>query len=186
MAADPEVDDADDGFPVSQGSETSTPAATPAQGTAARPAPSPSPAAATFAWVQDITTGADLLITMPGDRISVQVFASTPPDITLKLSMVDPLGYPATPGIRAGDLIFQLEAFDAAGLPLETLPAEVSLSVLYGEPDIVGLDESTITLSRLNPLDQQWMTATNLLADPTTNSVMASVVDVGVYAVHVL
>jgi hypothetical protein len=169
-------------FPIEQPAASSPASPPAARETAVSPAPSPSPAPVTE--VQAVTTGADLLLALPGDRVAVQVFASTPPDITLTLRMVDPLAYPATPGNRAGDLIFQLEAFDAAGVPLTTLPAEVSLRVLYADPDIFGLDEASITLSRLDPVDQLWKTAPNLLVDLTTNSVMASTMDTGVYAVH--
>jgi len=172
-----------DSFPIGPPAQNSSASPPSPRGTAASPSPSPSPAP--VMEVQGVTTGADMLLALPGDRVAVQVFASTPPDITLKLRLVDPLAYPATPGIRAGDLIFQVEALDASGVPLTTLPAEVSLSVRYTNPEVVGLDEAAIILSRLDPVDQQWKTAPNLLVDPITNSVMASTVDTGVYAVHV-
>jgi hypothetical protein len=188
MAADDDeiADDDDDTTDAD-----SFPIQTPAQTTAAAPAPSvrpaasPSPSPVPFAEVQGVTTGADMLLALPGDRVAIQVFASTPANITLTLRLVDPLAYPAVPGIRAGNLIFEVVAADAFGAPLATLPAEVSLSVRYADPDVAGLDETFITLSRLDPLDQMWKTAPNLLVDPLTNSVMASVVDTGVFAVHV-
>ena len=45
-------------------------------------------------------------------------------------------------GVRAGDIIFQLEAFDQFGAPVSPLPAEVTLNVQYSNTDVAGLDET--------------------------------------------
>ena len=62
--------------------------------------------------VRVVTTGTDTLLALPGNRVVVQIFASTPAGLTLNLRLVDPLAYPPTPGIRAGNLIFAIQAFD--------------------------------------------------------------------------
>ena len=59
------------------------------------------------------------------------------------------------------------------------------MTVRYSGADITGLDETYLTLSRLDPLDQTWKTASNLLVDPLTNTVMFSVLDTGVFAAYV-
>src|SRR5262249_51361718 len=94
--------------------------AAPANRPSANAAPAPSPKPQTEASA--VTTGADQTLSLNGDRITVQLFSALPPGITVTVRMVDPLTYPPAPGIRAGDLIFQIEAVDASGAPLTTLP----------------------------------------------------------------
>jgi hypothetical protein len=178
------ADVADSGFPIGPPSTNASASPSSARETAsALPSPSPSPAPVTE--VQVVTTGTDTRLALPGNRVVVQIFASTPAGLMLNLRLVDPLAYPPTPGIRAGHLIFVIQAFDATGMEISTLPADVSVMVRYSDADIVGLDETYLTLSRLDPLDQTWKTASNLLVDPLTNTVMFSVLDTGVFAAYV-
>ena len=127
----------------------------------------------------------DATLALQTDRVMLQVFSTMPAGYTLKLRMVDPLLYPATPGIRAGDLIFLLEATDSMGMVQPVLPGEVNLSVRYLDTDVTGLDDTLITLGRLDTFDSTWKTAPKLLTDPMTNYLAASVMDTGVYAVYV-
>jgi hypothetical protein len=78
-----------------------------------------------------------------------------------------------------------LEAIDSTGVVLPTLPAEVNLSVRYTDIDVTGLDDTPITLGRLDPVSATWNTAPKIVTDPITNYVAASVMDTGVYAVYV-
>ena len=130
-----------------------------------------------------MTAGQDLQVTLTGDRVVVQVFASTPPGIRLRLYLVDPNAHPGTPGPLVGDLMFRIEASDASGVPLATLPAEVNLSVRYKESDLGGRDDARVTLTRLDPADGQWKPAPRLLTDSASNFVAASISELGVYAV---
>lgn len=125
-------------------------------------------------------------MTLTGDRVVVQVFASTPPGITLRPYLVDPGAHARTPGTLAGDLMFRIEAWDASGTPLAALPAEVNLSVRYQDSDLDGLDDSLVTLARLDPADNQWKAPLRLLTDPSSKLVAASISDLGVYAVYLL
>jgi hypothetical protein len=153
-------------------------------GTAASPSPAASPQPIVNE-AQLVTTGMDATLALQTDRITVQVFSTMPAGITLKVRIVDPLLYSATPGIRAGDLIFLVEATDSMGVVLPTLPGEVNLAVKYTDVDVTGLDDTAITLGRLDPLDNTWKPAPKLLTDPATNYLAASVMDTGVYAVYV-
>lgn len=133
---------------------------------------------------QGVTQGADGSLTLQGGRIVVRVYPSMPFGVTLKLRLVDPLSYAATPGVRAGDLIFILEAVDQQGATLSQLPAEVNLSVRYSDADVTGLNEPAITMARLDPNTNQWTSAPKMLAQPDSNYIAASVMQPGVYAVY--
>jgi hypothetical protein len=108
-----------------------------------------------------------------------------PRGISLKTRFVDPGTVAAVPGTSAGDMVFLVEARDAAGAALATLPSEINLSVRYGELDVIGLDEQFLTLSRLNPANNQWTPAPKLARDAASNFLAASTSELGVYAVHV-
>jgi hypothetical protein len=167
---------------------TATPTSAPAPASVPRSAAtvaSPSPSPQPVTEVSGVTTGADLLLAMNGTRMTLQLFATLPPGITVTVRMVDPLAYPATPGIRAGDLIFQTEAKDATGLTLTTLPSEVNLAVHYDDADVTGLNEANITLAHYDPSTSQWQTAPKLMTDPPSNFMAATITDLGVYAVYV-
>ena len=131
-----------------------------------------------------MTTGADATLSL-NDRVAVQLFSALPTGLTVTLRMVDPLTYPPTPGIRAGDLIFQIEAKDASGAALTTLPSEINVTIHYTDMDVLGLTEANITMGRLDPSTNQWVTAPKLVTDPAGNTVAASVTDLGVFAVYV-
>jgi len=150
-----------------------------------RPTRTPTPTPIPTTEDQAVTNGQVLRISLTSDRVVVQVFASTPPGITLKLFLVDPNAHARTAGALVGDLMFRIEAMDATGAPLATLPAEVNVSVHYKDADLNGLDDTRVTLTRLDPADSQWKTAPGLLSDPATNFVAASIRDLGVYAVTV-
>lgn len=156
-----------------------TPTATP------RPTRTPTPTPVPTTEDQAITTGGELQVSLTGDRVVVQIFSTTPSGIVLTLRLVDPVTHPGQPGTLAGDLLFQIEARDQQGAILSALPADVNLSVRYTESDVVGIDDTSVTLARFDPIDGQWKTAPQLLTDPETNFVAASIRDLGVYAVYV-
>lgn len=148
-----------------------------------RPTRTPTPPPARTTEDDAVTNGQDLTVRLTGDRVVVQIFSSMPPGITLKLYLVDPAGLRPTPGGVVGDLMFRIEARDASGANLSTLPTEVNLTVRYQESDLDGRDDAFVTLVRLDPADNQWKPAPRLLPDPATNFVAASIGDLGVYAV---
>ncbi|MGE3912045.1 MAG: hypothetical protein AB7K36_21985 [Chloroflexota bacterium] len=182
---DDELDDELDNVEPDDGVVTDAPAASQTYAPSAAPYASPGAALPPLTEAQMVTAGMDATLALQTDRVVVKVFTTMPPDITLKLRMVDPLAYPATPGIRAGDLIFMLEATDSMGTVLQTLPAEVNLSVHYTDLDVTGLNDTAITMSRLDPFDSTWKPAAKLFTDPLTNYVAGSILETGVYAVYV-
>jgi hypothetical protein len=146
---------------------------------------SPSPAAQAATQVSATTSGVDTPLSLNNGRITVQLFSTLPSGLTVTLKMVDPLAYPTTPGIRAGDLIFQIDAKDATGAAVTTLPSEVNVTVHYNDPDVVGLTEANITMGHLDAAGTQWSAVPKLVTDPTGNTVSASITDLGVFAVYV-
>ena len=149
--------------------------------------PSAAPAAAGPAATEAIGTsaGSDARIALAGDRIVVTLFPTMPAGITLTVRLIDPTRAPATPGTRVGDLIFALEALDSTGRTLTTLPAEVNLDVTYSERDVAGLNNQAVTLSWLDPADNQWKVAPKLVTNPAGNTVAASVTQLGTYVISV-
>ena len=112
------------------------------------------------------------------------MFPSMPTGVTVAVKKAAPetLQVPV-PGSRAGDLAFSITARDAAGTVLTVLPGEINVSVRYNTKDVSGLNEQNLTLSRLNP-GGSWQAASKLYKDADTNYIAASVMDLGVYAVH--
>jgi hypothetical protein len=108
-----------------------------------------------------------------------------PAGIVLTIRLIDPVTVPAAPGTRVGDLVFVFEARDSSGAALTTLPAEVNLGVVYTDRDTGGLDDQTVTFSWLDPVSNQWITAPKIIADPASNVLTASVMDLGTYVVSI-
>jgi hypothetical protein len=131
------------------------------------------------------STGGDSSIPLGVDRVVIRIFPWMPAGVTIKLRAVDPATVAAIPGNRVGNLVFRIDAQDATGRTLDALPAEVNLSVRYSDQEIRSLNESNVTLSRLSPLDNQWRPAPKLVPEASSNYIAASIVDLGVYAVHV-
>jgi hypothetical protein len=129
------------------------------------------------------STGADLLIATPGERVAVRVFPWLPAGIQLTIRPIDASSVPAVPGQHAGDLTFAVEAKDASGAALTTLPAEVNLAVRYADSTVDGLNESNLTISRLDPTTSQWQAAPKLVRETESNYVAASVTQLGTYTV---
>ena len=115
----------------------------------------------------------------------VQVHPTMPNGTTLFLKQVQRDSFPAVPGAGISDFIFTIEARDAAGGILLTLPAEVMLSVHYQDREVTGLTKLNVTLSRLALEDFNWKPVPRQARDPMNNTVTASIVDLGVYALHV-
>ena len=176
-----EVGTVTDVAPATTTTAPTTATAPVAQAGAVSPVASPVP----VTEAQLVTTGMDATLALQTDRVMLQVFATMPSGMTLKLRLVDPLQYPSTPGIRAGNLIFVLEATDSAGMIQQVLPGEVNLSVRYTDADVTGLDDTATTMARLDQATSSWTTAPKLVTDPLTNYLAASVMDTGVYAVYV-
>jgi hypothetical protein len=131
------------------------------------------------------STGGDSSIALGENRVVLQIFPWMPAGVTIRMQAVDPATVAAVPGNRVGNLMFRIDAQDAAGQTLGTLPAEVNLSVRYSNEEIGTLNESNVTLSQLSPTDNRWRVAPKLVREPTNNYVAASIVELGIYAVHV-
>jgi hypothetical protein len=119
-----------------------------------------------------------------GQRVVVRIFPSLPSGTSITLRLTDPNGLPPVPGGLAGDLIFTVEAFDAAGRPLASLPAEVNLNVHYRDDDVSGLDAARLEIVHLDGQARQWRPAPKPLRDLDGRFVAASITDLGAYAVH--
>ena len=142
------------------------------------------PARGSTTEVHGRTNGRDMLLALPGGRLSVQVFSSMPSGVCLKLRLVDALDHPAAPGVRVGNYIFQLDAVDEFGSELTTLPAEVTLQINYTNTEVAGLTETSLTISRLDPFDQSWKIVPSVFVDPVSNWLWVSVFDTGLYVAH--
>jgi hypothetical protein len=136
-----------------------------------------------LALVTGTSTGADVLVATPGERVAVRMFSWMPAGVNVTIRPIDPSSAPAATGTRAGDLLFVVEAKDATGATLTTLPAEVNLAVKYADETVSGLDEQNLTLSRLDPATNQWTPAPKLVKEPDSNYLAASVTQLGTYMV---
>jgi hypothetical protein len=129
------------------------------------------------------STGADLLIATPGERVAVRLFPWMPAGVQITIRPVDASTVPAAPGSRAGDLTFAVEAKDASGTQLTALPAEANLAIRYADSTVSGLNEGNLTVSRLDPSTNQWQAAPKLVREADSNYVAASVMQLGTYTV---
>jgi hypothetical protein len=129
------------------------------------------------------TNGGDLLIATPGERVAVRVFPWMPAGVQLTIRPVDASTVPAALGRRAGDLTFAIEARDASGQQLTTLPAEANVAIRYADSTVDGLNEGNLTLSRLDPATNQWQAAPKLVREADSNYVAASIMQLGTYTV---
>jgi hypothetical protein len=129
------------------------------------------------------SNGGDSMVATPGERVAVRMFPWLPAGIQVTIRPVDASTVPAAPGARAGDLTFALEAKDASGATLTALPAEVNLAIRYADSTVSGLNESNLTLSRLDPSNNQWQAAPKLVREPDSNYVAASITQLGTYTV---
>jgi hypothetical protein len=136
-----------------------------------------------LATASGTTNGADMMIATPGERVAVRVFPWMPAGVQITIRPVDASTVPAGPGSRAGDLTFAIEARDANGTQLTTLPAEANLAVRYADSTVSGLNEGNLTLSRLDPATNQWQPAPKVVREADSNYVGASVMQVGTYTV---
>ena len=112
------------------------------------------------------------------------MFPWMPSGVTLVVKRAEPAQFAAAPGTRAGDLLFTIEAKDATGKALTTLPGEINVSVRYNEADVKSLTESNLTISRLNPTSNQWSAAPKQVRNAEGNYIAASVSEPGAYTVH--
>jgi hypothetical protein len=156
----------------------------------ARPSTGGAPAASvgfdpSVAQASGVTTGADSSISLPGDRLVVRVFPWMPAGVSLTIRLIDPTTVPSPAGSRVGPLTFVLEAKDARGANLSSLPAEVNLSAHYTELEASGIDKAGLTLMWLDPADTQWKPAPKPGVDPASNYVAASVTALGTYTVAI-
>jgi hypothetical protein len=119
-----------------------------------------------------------------GKRIVLRALPSLPSGITITLRRADPGALAPVSGRLAGDLIFTVEAHDAAGRPLASLPAEVNLNVRYRSVDVAGLDEERLEIVHLDPQARQWLPAPKAIRDVPGAFLAASITEPGAYAVH--
>lgn len=133
--------------------------------------------------VSGTSTGGDSMVATPGERVAVRFFPWVPAGIQVTIRPVDGKTVPASPGKQAGDLTFAVEAKDASGATLTALPAEVNLAIRYADSTVSGLNEGNLTLSRLDPSNNQWQPAPKIVREPDSNYVAASITQLGTYAV---
>jgi hypothetical protein len=133
--------------------------------------------------VSGTSNGGDSLIAMPGERVAIRMFPWMPAGVQVTIRPVDPNTVAAAPGTRAGDLVFVVEAKDASGTQLSALPSEVNLAIRYADSTVSGLNEGNLTLSRLDPITNQWQTAPKIVREPDSNYLAASVSQLGTYVV---
>ena len=162
----------------------SAPAAPAPASAAASPAPA-APAGQPATEASGTSTGGDLTIALPDNRVAIQVFPSMPAGTTLTIRLIDPVTVPAAPGVRVGDLIWAIEARDSTGAALATLPAEINVTATYADRETGGLDDTNVTLSRLDPATSQWTPAPKIVSAPDANVVTASVMELGTYVVWI-
>lgn len=129
------------------------------------------------------STGGDVMIATPGDRVAVQLFPWMPAGVQVTIRPLDPNSVPNVPGLRAGDLVFAVEARDASGQQLTSLPAEANLAVRYADETVSGLNESNITISRLDPSTNLWQAAPKIVRETDSNYIAASITQLGTYVV---
>lgn len=173
--ANDNTDDSNDntascGKPTDTAASMTTPATTPA-------------ASLPLSEVTGTSTGGDGTVALVDERVVLRIFPWMPSGITFKLRFVDPSTVSGAPGKRVGSMVFRIDAQDASGNPLDLLPAEVNVSARYAERDVSASSEQNITLSRLNPVDNQWVVAPKLTRAVENNYVAASIVEPGVYAI---
>jgi hypothetical protein len=133
--------------------------------------------------VNGTSNGGDSIVATPGERVAVRIFPWLPAGIQVTIRPVDANTVPAAPGTRAGDLTFAVEAKDANGTTLTSLPAEVNLAIRYADSTVSGLNEGNLALSRLDPSNNQWQAAPKLVREPDSNYVAASITLLGTYTV---
>lgn len=129
------------------------------------------------------STGGDVMIATPGERVAIQMFPWMPAGVQVTIRPLDANSVPSAPGTRAGDLVFAVEARDASGAQLSSLPAEVNLAVRYADDTVSGLNEGNLTISRLDPSTNQWQTAPKIVRETDSNYVAASITQLGTYVV---
>jgi len=136
-----------------------------------------------LASITGVSNGGDELIATPGERVAVRVFPWLPSGIQLTIRPIDASTVPSAPGKAAGDLTFAVEARDASGTQLTTLPAEVNLAIRYADSTVDGLNEGNLTVSRLDPSTNQWQSAPKIVRETDSNYVAASITQLGTYTV---
>jgi len=146
------------------------------------PTPEPTATPQPTTEASGMTTGTDMTLSLGGGRVALRLFSMLPAGMTVGLWLVDLADYPSPPGALAGDLMFEIRAWDVDGSRLDSLPAEVNIAVSYD--DVRDLNEANITLGQLNVGNNQWRTAPKLLIDPDGNFVAASITQLGILAVY--
>jgi hypothetical protein len=133
--------------------------------------------------VSGTSTGSDVMIATPGDRVTIQMFPWMPAGVQVTIRPVDPNTVSNYPGQRAGDLVFAVDARDANGAALSALPAEVNLAIRYADDTVANLNEGNLTISRLDPTTNQWSGAPKLVRETDSNYIAASITQLGTYVV---
>jgi len=129
------------------------------------------------------SNGSDSMVSMPGERVAVRIFPWLPSGIQLTIRPVDASTVASAPGKQAGDLTFAVEANDATGTQLTSLPSEVNLAIRYADSTVDGLNESNLKLSRLDPSTNQWQDAPKMVRETDSNYLGASIMQLGTYTV---
>jgi len=129
------------------------------------------------------SNGGDTIVATAGERVAIHIFPWMPSGVQVTIRPVDANSVSAAPGKRAGDLAFAVDALDASGTQLSSLPAEVNLAIRYADTTVSGLNEGNLTLSRLDPSTNQWQVSPKLVRAPESNYMAASITALGTYVV---
>ncbi len=134
--------------------------------------------------VTGTSTGGDVLVATPGERVALRMFSWMPSGIQVTIRPVDATTLVGAPTGRVSDLAFIIEAKDAMGVPLTSLPAEVNLAIRYADSAVSNLNEDNLTIARLNTTTNQWVAAPKLVKDAASNYVASSTSELGTYVVY--
>jgi hypothetical protein len=135
--------------------------------------------------VTGTSTGGDGTVALIDERVVLRIFPWMPSGITFKMRFVDPGTVSSPPGKRVGNMVFRVEAQDAAGKTLDVLPAEVNLSARYADRDVAGAKEQDVMLSRFDPATNQWKAAPKVTRAAENNYIAASIMEPGTYVLNI-
>lgn len=134
------------------------------------------------------TPGEEIVFTSLDGKASVRMFPNMPESYRVKVNVTyDFLSVPPLPGKLVGLLLYDVavEPCDRREL-VQTLPADVNLSIDYDELDIrySAIDESRIRIGWLDPATNDWQLVEKQSTNEASNAIGASIARTGLYVVY--
>ena len=131
------------------------------------------------------TPGQETAFTSFDGKVTVRVFPTMPGPMHVEiLQVVDFFSAPLPPGNIVGVLVYEVRAAPCGGDFVQTLPAEVNLSIHYNDLEAYGLDESRFVIGRLDFNTATWLPVEKQARDPANNIVAATIDQPGFYVVY--